>query len=267
MRRKIIFVLFFVFSLLLPTKVFADMGPKPSIDVKIKNLKTTNYLVDLFVYDQDGNGYNSPKDYNGDGLSEAHISKLYELNYDGWISESTRWSNYLLFADCAGNNNHTHHFSYFGTPTEYKIVVINNDTGEIKISDKIERKDFNSSIEIDYKTMISTNSSTKSTIFKAIIALLLTVLIELIIAYLFKTGYYKTIIITNIITNLLLQIILFLLVKNYILAFIIGELIVLLSELFIYLFKFKGLSKKRIIIYTLCANIATIIISFLLINI
>ena len=262
MNRKL-FIILIVCLLILPLKVRADIGPKPSIDVKVDNLKTSNYLIDLFVYDKDGKDYSSEKSYNGEGLTEEQITKLYELNYEGWISESTRWSSYLLFADCAGNKDHTHHFSYFGTPTKYKVVIINNDTGEIKISDEIVRKDFNSSITIDYKTMDTISKKSNNSILMSLIALILTIIVEVLIAHLFKTGYYKIITITNIITNLCLQIFLLLMANKLLLAFIIGEVIVIVCELLIYLYRFKDLSKFKIALYTLCANIVTIIISIL----
>ena len=265
MNKKVFFAIIICF-LLMPFKVKADIGPKPSIDIKINNLKTNNYLIDLFVYDKEGNNFSSEKKYNGEGLTEDQITKLYELNYDGWISESTRWNNYLLFADCAGNETHLHHFSYFGTPTKYKIVIINNDTNEIKISDEIVRKDFNSSISIDYKNMNTVSKKSNNAIAKSLIALILTVFIEVLIAHLFKTGYYKIITITNIITNLCLQTFLLLMTNKLLLAFIIGEIIVIVCELLIYLYRIRDLSKLKIILYTLCANITTIIISILTIK-
>ena len=264
--KKKLFLIFIICLIMIPLKAKADIGPKPSIDIKIDNLKTKNYLIDLFVYDKEGKAFSSEKDYNGEGLTKEQITKLYELNYDGWISESTRWNSYLLFADCAGNKDHSHHFSYFGTPTKYKIVIINNDTDEIKISDEIVRKDFNSSITIDYKTMDTISKKNNNAIAKSLIALILTIIVEVLIAHLFKTGYYKIITITNLITNLCLQIFLLIMANKLLLAFIIGEVIVIVCELLIYLYRFKDLSKFKIALYTLCANIVTIIISILLIK-
>ncbi len=265
MKKRIVLI-FIICLIMIPLKAKADIGPKPSIDIKIDNLKTKNYLIDLFVYDKEGKAFSSEKDYNGEGLTKEQITKLYELNYDGWISESTRWSSYLLFADCAGNKEHSHHFSYFGTPTKYKIVIINNDTNEIKISDEIVRKDFNSSITIDYKTMDTISKKSNNSIVMSLIALILTIIVEVLIAHLFKTGYYKIITITNLITNLCLQIFLLIMANKLLLAFIIGEVIVIVCELLIYLYRFKDLSKFIISLYTLCANIVTIIISILLIK-
>ncbi|MBQ9833990.1 MAG: hypothetical protein IJO33_02225 [Bacilli bacterium] len=263
-KKLIVFILISIF--VFPMVVFADEGPKPSIDIKIKNLNTTNYLVDLFVYDEDGTAYASEMNYNGEGLSKKQINKLYELNFDGWISEATRWNHYLLFAQCAGNSKYENSFSYFGTPKKYKIVIINNDTGDIKISNEIIRNDFNSYVIIDYDTMnvVNENNNYLKTIMNLIIALILTVGFELLIAYILKIKNYKIITVTNVITNLVLQILLVIFTNNYLLSFIVGELIIILTELIVYLCNLKNITKFKIILYTLTANAITIVITFLL---
>ncbi len=257
-------VFLIMLSIILPIRVFADLGEKPSIKVKIKNLHTTNYIVDLFVYDEK-DAYNSEMNYNGDGLNEENIKKLYDLNYDGWISESTRWGKYLLFADCAGNSKHENNFSYFGTPNRYKIVIINNDTKDIKISNEIIRKDFNSTVTIDYNTMeITKNEDTIKIIYNIIIAIIVTVIIELLVAFILKVKNYGLIIVTNVITNLGLQLLLMILTNNYTCTLILGEIIVLICELAVYLTGFKNVTKNKIILYTLLANAITLALTFCL---
>ena len=267
MKKLSILLILIISVLAFPLVVNADTGPKPSIDIKIENLKTKNYIIDLFVYDEDGTGYTSPLDYNGGKLTDEQVKRLYDLNLDGWISESTRWSKYILFSDCSANEKYEHTFSYFGTPERYKIVIIDLDTDEMKVSDEIVRKVFNSEITIDYKTMeaVENNNSNFSmkTIVVFVLVLLLTLIIELLIGLAFKTGHYITIAIANLITNVCFQSLL-LLSSNYLLAFIIGEIVVVVAELIVYLIRFKDISKVKTIIYTLVANLATILISLLL---
>lgn len=265
-KKLIILVIFLVLFMIMPVSIYADMGAKPSIDIKIKNLNTTNYIVDLFVYDENGTAYMSEKNYNGEGLSEAQISKLYELNFDGWISESTRWNQYLLFAECAGNLEFENSFSYFGTPEKYKIVIINNDTGDIKISKEIIRRDFNSLVTIEYDTMnvIYEVNDGKKSFINIVVALIITVIVELLIAYIFKMSNYKIIAITNVITNLGLQVLLLTLINDSFLAFVGSELVVILTELIVYLCKFKNIKKVKTILYTLTANAITVYITMIL---
>ena len=112
--------------------------------------------------------------------------------------------------------------------------------------------------------VVETNINIAKLFIIGAISLILTIAIELGIALLFKTKNYTTIAITNLISNLLLQILLFVFTSNYILAFIIGEVLVIIAELIVYLLRLKNISKPKAIIYTLVANLATILVSFLL---
>ena len=48
-----------------------------------------------------------------------------------------------------------------GTPETYQVVIINNKTGEMKVSDTIHREDFTSIVTIDAKNMEVTDTTTK----------------------------------------------------------------------------------------------------------
>lgn len=266
MKKILIFLLLVISIIAIPTNVFADEGPKPSIDIKIKNLKTKNYIIDLFVYDKEkAKKDEGPQVWGDPGLTDDEIQELYKLNYDGWISASTR-AGLILFSDCKGNAEHENGFGYFGTPEVYKIVIINKDTGEVKISKKIVRKEFNSEVTVDYKDMkvVETNINIVKMIIVIGLALIITIVVELLIALLFKTGNYTTIAITNLISNVLLQMLLLVFISNYIPAFIIGEVLVIGAELLVYLLRFKNISKAKTTIYTLVANLATILLTFIL---
>ena len=266
MKKIMIFIMLLISIVVIPTNVFADTGPKPSIDVTIKNLNTTNYILDLFVYDKEkAKKDEGPSVWGSIGLTEDEIQELYKLNYDGWISSSTR-AGLIIFSDCKGNKDYHNSFGYFGTPEVYKIVIINKDTGEIKISDKIVRKEFNSEVTVDYNDMkvVETNTNIFKTFIIVGLALILTIAIELLIALLFKTKNYITIAITNLISNVLLQTLLLIFTSNYTPVFIIGEILVIGSELLVYLLRFKNISKCKTVVYTLVSNLTTILVTFLL---
>ena len=266
MKKIMLFIMLIISIIVIPTNALADTGPKPSIDVNIKNLKTTNYILDLFVYDKEkAEKDEGPSVFGNPGLTDDEIQELYKLNYDGWISASTR-AGLILFSNCKGNDEYHNSFGYFGTPEVYKIVIINKDTGEIKISDKIVRKEFNSEVTVDYNDMkvVETNTNIFKTLIIVCLALILTIVIELVIARLFKTGSYITIAITNLISNVILQTLLLIFTSNYLLIFIIGEILVVIAELLVYLLRFKNISKLKTVVYTLVANLVTILVSFLL---
>ena len=255
--------------------VNADMGEKPSITIKLKNMPTDDYLIDLLVYDENGKNYDSPLNYNGNGeqysdsnndlktITVKQLETLHKINYDNWISESTRWNAYLLFADCSGNSKNEHYFSYFGTPDRYKILIINNDTGEIKVSDEIKRKDLTSNITIDYKNM-NVMSKGSINIVKIIVALMITIVVEVIIALIMRLkNNIKLIVMTNLITNLVLQALLILMpIGSYMIRFIILEIVVIISEYLIYRKYIKEQSTSKIISYALVANVVTTLLTF-----
>ena len=282
---KILSIILIFFILLSSINVVnADRGAKPSITIYLKNMNTKNYLIDLLVYDETGENYASPLNYNGkegeqyDAATEyeeersslktitiKQLETLYKINYDGWISESTRWGAYLLFADCSGNDKFKHVFSYFGTPETYKVVIINNDTGEIRVTDVIKRTDFTSNITIDFDSMNVKTGKSSFGIIKTILAsLLLTITIEVLVAYFMNIKNIKAIIIANIITNILLQLALIYIPAAYLLKFIIAEILVIFAEYLIYSFYFNNVSRKEIAIYTILANVITAILTFII---
>ena len=297
---SIIFLMLFGFNSI----VNADMGAKPSITIKLENIKTDNYLIDLLIYDETGEKYKSPLDYNGKNgeqystktgynnlqtITISQLETLHNINYDGWISESTRWGAYLLFADCSGNSEHEHNFSYFGTPDTYKVVIINNITGETKITDVIHREDFSSNVTIDVNTMsvvskanngfsnnVTIDVNTMNVISKAnngnsfsnikniAIALILTIAVEIIIALIMKIKNIKIIFIANLITNIILQLALMYIPLSYMITFAIMEILIFIAEYLIYSKFFNDISKNKIITYTLIANIISALLTFII---
>ena len=278
MKNKILktcLVLFIFLAFIgLTNSVNADMGPKPSITIKLENMDTTDYLIDLLVYDETGEKYLDEPNYNGDGLTEKEIELLHSINYDGWISEGTRWSSYLLFADCEGNSKFEHYFSYFGTPEIYKVIIINNENGEIKVSDVIKRTEFESSITLDVNSMsLKQEGKEQRAISKTtknyFIPLIITIAVELVVSLAFikiQKRNLLVIFITNVITNLLLQFAIrnWYEVINYIKLLLIGEIIVILLETLIYTKLIKDDRKSNVILYSIISNIATALMTFFL---
>ena len=277
--RILITLIIIVFMLLgFHSIVYADMGAKPSITIKLENIKTDNYLIDLLVYDETGEKYTSPLDYNGkegeqysteynslQTITIKQLETLHNINYDGWISESTRWGSYLLFADCSGNSEHEHNFSYFGTPDTYKVIIINNITGETKLTDVIHREDFSSNVTIDVNTMTVVSKVNNNILFSNIksiaIALILTIAVEIIIGLIMQIKNIKIIFIVNLITNIILQLSLMVMPIPYMTTFLIMEILIFIVEYLIYSKFLNDISKNKIIKYTLIANIITALLT------
>lgn len=161
----------------------------------------------------------------------------------------------------AGNEYYYHSFSYFGTPDEYKVLII-YDNGKTLLSDKITRNKFNSSITLDVQTMEVVESSSYVQFF---FALILTLFIEIILALIMKIKPLKIIVLANIFSNVLFQILLRLgTVQFYIIKFILLELLVFLGEYDIYRKKLENTSKNNILKYTVWANLLSAIFSLVL---
>lgn len=197
-----------------------------------------------------------------DGITVNQAKALYNMNFDGWTSSCMR--DRLLWGECAGNFEHKHFFTYFGTPETYKVVIMNNSTGETRITDVIHRTDFDSEITIDVNTMKTVNSINFLNILKTIaISLVLTLVVEIVIALIMKINNLKIIVITNIITNIILQLILMIIPLPYMFKFISMEILVIISEYLIYKKYFNDVPDKKLIIYVFVANLISALLTFL----
>ena len=180
------------------------------------------------------------------------------MNFNGWISSCMR--NTLLFGKCAGNSEHEHTFTYYGTPDRYKVVIVNNDTGETKITNLINKADFQSDITVNVENMNVYRNKGRLNIAQTLI---LTIVIEIIIALIMKIKNIKTIFIVNLITNIILQLVLIYVPLPYMFLFLAMEIEVIILEYLIYKKFFGDISKKKILSYTLIANIFSALLTFI----
>ena len=251
MKKKLLIVLLL---LVLPITVFADTGPKPSINITLQNMTSSNYKIDL-LSDFSNNKDNIDeiveyyREYKDEPIYKYHEGNMY----------ATALRNFLLHGSIEGNKEKSHTFTYFGVPNEFKVIIQMPD-GSIKVSELLKKKAFDYDITIDVNDMKLVSENKDINKANYIKLLFLTVIIELVIALLFKTKKYYIIIATNIITNSLLQFAMF---KNSgIILFLILEAIIFISEYFIYL-RYLDMDKKKLLIYTLVANLITMLITFI----
>lgn len=169
----------------------------PILKLNIKNLNTKNYVVDLLIdnrekkYEYIGESKpedkeifeNIQKDYDGWVLSnlygvfstiEAPSDELDPFNSDNFIMSS--YSRSVYFGQYNGNDKFYHEFygnddgDGPGLTDSYKIIIINKDTQEVKISDEIKNVE-GQKITIDYNTMKigeETNNNTQILIISTI---------------------------------------------------------------------------------------------------
>lgn len=262
--KKIIISILLVVTVCIGAAVVqADMGTKPSIIVHLQNMDTEDYTIDLLTRNNKEDFYNK--------INSQYIgykdTPIYKYDKGGWMATALREE--LLWGEIYGNREKTHTFTYFGTPTEFKVIIQFKD-GKTKVSDVFVRKVLTYNIYIDVNTMSSLNddgSDQKLTLnymslFKCLI---LTVSLELLLAWVMKIHYPKTIIIVNIITQIFFQIALLRNFSNYLTSFVILEIAIVIVEYLIYRKIFTRVTNKRLMIYTIIANFITAYLTFMII--
>lgn len=138
----------------------------------------------------------------------------------------------------------------------------------MKLSNVINRTEFTSNISIDTAEMtIQKSSSIKLIIYNILKVEILTLIIEMFIALIMKLKHLKIIMLTNLSTNFILQILLMILPISYYITFGILEILVIILEYAIYKIFISDVSKKKIITYTITANLMSGIVIPLIISI
>ncbi len=260
-------VLLIIMLLVTATSTFADAAPKPSLDIEIENLEGAHCLVDLLVKPSDDPLDEPWVEYKGN-MTEAYA---YLKNYseDGYYAAMAtgqeRMSGY--FESTIVDGVATVNYGYM-IPSTFKIIVI-TDTGEIHVSDEIQRRSFNSYMTYDVKSG-KVKESTNIIFFLLMFAVTfaVTFIIEMLVLMPFglNTGRHRKIVLAvNAVTQALLWLSLYLSAYYLGLIFtaitlIIMECLIFIGETITYTVKFDHESKRRKILYGLCANLASLIL-------
>ena len=174
---------------------FSFAAFNPFVTLKIKNIDTTNYIVDLLV-DNSKNEYVKANDEDKKE-EENDIFQNIQKEYDEWVlanyyGEYVKYFRGVYFGQYVGNDNFYHEFygNDDGTgpahTSTYKIILINKDTGEIKISNEINWNIENKNLTLDAKTMRISSNINKSQIIKVTLGVLIIVILAIIIIILRK---------------------------------------------------------------------------------
>jgi hypothetical protein len=270
--------------------VFADTGPKPTLDITVVNPDGSSYFLDLLGREAEY-GYFGATDENKE-YDDMHDQPIYKYDKDGWKSILMR--TWLLNGKLTGDPVETdkngkalsmkHSFGYVGVPKVFKIIVQKSD-GTLQVSDIIQNRYFNTHVKYDMKNnkvlsvsgdILKSGVKFDSRFFKDyLIRLVFTLIIEILIAIpFFYRKFRKRILViaaVNILTQTLLTIemqfnypILHTMPFNtgYFAVLMIGEILVFFAEYSAYLKIFGMSEKRRIAAYTLVANLASFIAGF-----
>jgi hypothetical protein len=294
--KKLLFLLLFILSTTgFIISVKADMGPKPITTVEIIGFDQP-YSFDLL--------YKTDKEINI--LTESEIINQVENYYylddfpeelNGFV-DNDGFHSYTLYRGIP------HHISfeepnkyiagYFSPPDVFKIALV-LESGEMIVSEIVHKTLFEANfifdlsnfsldtatpIIIDGITVYELDNSVTEIIpvgnafLQFFLTALVTILIEVLILFIFRYNTwqsYKLVIIVNAITQTLLyaSMVLGYLAGSffgYIGVLIIGELIVFILEIIIYQKLLKERSKSLGLIYTLTANLISLVIGLVVMS-
>ena len=284
MKKYILFFIILLFILcVLPLTAYANSPPPPShFYVQIDNLPDNAVYADILIkIDAQSDGYAPFNSDNGNRYGIAADSEIVGYDYDGYMSLSFHYNG--VYSEMNPGN-----FLYFQmTPASQsidkiteslKVALFDKDGNIIQVSPSIStippKNQFARELIYDadgtmfeiqfndfYRGSINFLLSIVVLIFGR---MLLSVVIETLIAIPFKIKPLRKIVIVNLITQIALLTFMGFSGLTYMSAIIIGEIFVYLSECAAYMMMFKSVKKSRIIIYTITANTATLILGLIL---
>lgn len=289
-NKKLTIILFLLIAVLfialfIPSeKVYADMGPKPTIHVKVENLPESDYAISIMTNQfSPGSGYiiyeyNIGNHSKGEKLikrlekEKVPYKRLGPIDvYDSATSADYLWTYYA--------------------PSQFAIVIYDLNNDILYMSEECQRIGYYKVFTLNYEDFEQVNDNTytfdangislytpigKHSVLGSIainismfaLRMILTIAIELLIALCFKftKDSYKVIAITNAITQLVLNVVILLfgifdgaLFAPFI-GLILGEAIVFIVEPIVYRKKClrENGTKKLIVLYALLANFVTL---------
>lgn len=251
-------------------KVYADVGPKPSIKLIVLNPPEDEYYLDLLVDYEIKHPYKNVD--VGEGLDENMLNVLKEYNEDGWRPALVTGTSVPLFGKLTGTREGdvmVHSFSYIGTPEKFKVILVEK-SGKVTVSeDIVKRKAFESTVYYDYATnRLWETSAILAYVKQFIFTFTVTLIVEGIILILFRFSLkksWKPFVVVNLITQILLTVIVFSFM--YFAGAMAAFLIYIPFEILIFIMESKLYKKylcehsiRRRICYALVANMVSFVL-------
>lgn len=267
----------------LTTFASADSGPKPHLVVRVENAPAVYYL-DLLAegnIEDDSVPFDSIDwnytDEEAAALDTALLDSLRAAIPEGWhgcISEGSTgapiWGE-LYPEEFDKTGAPLHSFTYFGVPTVYRILMV-SDTGEVFLSDTLERKVLQCSATVDWAARtVHTPPVWLGYALQFLSTLLPTLAVEFLILLLFRLRSKRNLwvfLLVNLITQGGLAV--YAAVNTlayganimvYIVFFIPIELAILVVEAIAYR-RWLSCSRGRATAYAVIANIASAALGF-----
>lgn len=271
MKKRFLCLLLLVL-ILIPTVVLADVGPKPSITIRAINMPDSMCYMDLLV--EVSNAGDIDDEFLESEYNQNMVKILSSYYQEGWgpavvnkeriIFDDIRCK--ILDGECIKS------FGYM-PPDKFKIIIVSED-GSVIISNIIEKKAFNSTVDFNYETGIAKERKVlQSTLLQFLITFSLTLLIEGLILLAFKFSlkkYWLVVLLVNFLTQILLTVAISLSMLaagllGAIFAFFMAEFIILIIEGVIFGVVLKQHKVGRRVLYALTANIVSFIFGLIIV--
>ena len=210
MKQRFLTALLFclLLPLLLAHPVFADMGPKPMVTVRVENPPDGTYYLDLLIQKEPGHYPNIPEEELAQADPEL-LAELRSLSDEGWNPALLDASSIPLSGSLTGEpdgDEMVHVFGY-APPREFRIILAAGD-GKTVVSDVIHVRVFRTTIRFDAQTgEVNQRPWWLAYPFQYLSTLIPTLLIEGIVLLLFGFSlkkHWKLFLLLNTATQLLL---------------------------------------------------------------
>jgi len=255
-------------SVMFPTNIKADVGPKPSVVIDISGLEGKPYYATLLSFAETTGPYSANNPY-----------QEYLNNYDMFVkfSEYKDIDGYYFlgfFEDCFETNRFS--WTYY-PPEKFKLLIYLPETDTFIVSEIMEKYAFDSYFEavvVELEGNLSTQVGIKLSqsydykgeIASLVIRILLTIGIELAIAWFSGLRGKKVfcfIAITNIVTQILLNLALNFInfhagMEAFVTFYILLEVVVFAIEAILYVKCLNTqVSKQKLVLYALSSNLTS----------
>lgn len=267
-----IIILFLVMAVF-PITVYADMGPKPKITIRVANPPKGEYYLDLLVKDE--GTYDNLKEDRA-GYDQTKLALIEAYYSGGWHPGLTKGTGAPLFGKLTGiteSEKMIHIFSYMGVPEDFKLILVTPDN-QIVVSEEIHKNAFDFTLDYDYlsgeiRIEKLPNSYLKQYLSTCIPTLLLEGIVLILFGFSLKKNW-KPFVGINILTQIFLTAAASVFIKE---GQVTGYLVIIPVEILIVLIEILAFtklltqhSKLRRIVFTITANLFSFLIGCALIS-
>lgn len=263
------------FSVIFAFPVFADMGPKPQVTIRVQNPPDGLYYLDLLV-DYEDDYQNLTEEEQAEANPEL-LDALASLESEGWYPALSGGTHIPLSGSLTGepDGDEIVHIFGYAPPDRFRIILAPQN-GEIVVSPVVETRVFRSTIWFDASTgEVSQRPWWLAYPFQYLTTLIPTLIIEGIVFVLFGFSlkrHWVFFLVLNAATQLLLYGIIWCMGEVgspvvgffYFLYMVPLEILITILEGIAYVRCPLGRSWKRRVCCAITANIASFAVGYLL---